>query len=469
MRGLVLSVLLAASFTSGGGCANAGGSAANPDAGAREAAGSSPAGQGENDDAVILRVARGRAADRDAGPQELLLKVDYAAAARDRVDRPPLNVALVLDSSASMAESQKLVYTLKAARWVIENLSDRDTVAMVAFDDEATVLSGAGRVVNKPFLFHRLDEIVPRNLTNLSAGLLEGIAQVSSQAAEGQVRQVFLLTDGKANRGETEPAALRKVVQEARARGIGVSTFGVGSDFNETLIADMAAAGGGRYVYVRSPEQIPTAFKDELRGLLQVVAQNAVLTITVTSGGIGKVYGQLREEASASSVINIGDLRATESGFFLGEVRPARAGGGAATRVDVQLVYDDPRTAKRINRAIGVSLKPGDGAEDRSVALLASILDAVESAEAAVQGLDIERHERAQASFDKLYQRAREQAVRTRDQELLSQTFVLKHFMGELAAAEQAGLLHGHREAQEQLKKESHYLRYLLMHHRPGS
>ena len=41
--------------------------------------------------------------------------------------------------------------------------------------------------------------------------------------------------------------------------------------------------------------------------------------------------------------------------------------------------------------------------------------------------------------------------------------------MGELAAAEQEGLLHGHREAQEKLKKESQYLRYLLAHHRPES
>ena len=56
-----------------------------------------------------------------------------------------------------------------------------------------------------------------------------------------------------------------------------------------------------------------------------------------------------------------------------------------------------------------------------------------------------------------------------RDQELLNQTFVLKHFMEELTAAEKEGLLHGHKEARARLQKESHYLRYLLTHHRPGS
>lgn len=441
--------------------------AAGSDAGAGVTASASPAAQAAQDGPVILRTSWGRTVDRNSGFQGLLLKVDYAATTPVRADRPPLNIALVLDSSASMAEARKLVYTIAAARWVIENLSDRDSVAIVAFNDRTTVLSGAGRVVNKPFLYHRLNEITPQNFTNLSAGLLEGIAQVSSYSAEGQVRQVFLLTDGQANRGETDPAAMRRIVQEAKAQGIGVSTFGVGGDFNESLIADMAAAGGGRYTYVKSPEQIPTAFKDELHGLLQLVAQNAVLAVTVTDGEISKVYGQLRDEASGSSSVVIGDLRATESGFFLLGLRPARA--DAVTQADVRLVYDDPQIGKRVSRAINMRLQPGDGAENGSVALLASILDAVESADAATQGLDLERYRQAQATFDQLLRRAREQALRNRDQELLNQTFVLKHFMGELAAAEQQGLLHGHREAQEKLRKESHYLRYLLTHHRPQS
>lgn len=434
------------------------GSAGAPEA-VKNAQPSAPVTQ---DEPVALHATLGRASGRGT----LLLKVDYAVTAPARADRPPLNVALVLDSSASMAEARKLPYTLDAARWVIENLARRDSIAMVAFNDTATVLSGAGGAVNKPFLYHRLDEITPQNYTNLSAGLLEGIAQVGVHGAEGQVRQVFLLTDGQANRGETDPAALRRIVQEAKARGIGVSTFGVGGDFNESLIASMAAAGGGRYTYVKSPEQIPTAFKDELHGLLQVVAQNVTLEVSVADGEISKVYGQLRDDAVASTRVVIGDLRVTESGFFLAELRPLRP--GSALGADVRLVYDDPQIGKRVRRAVNLQVSAGAQFEDESTAVLAAVLDAVERADSAAQGLDVELYRQAQASFDQLYPRARELALRNRDQNLLNQTFVLKHFMGELAAAEQEGLLHGHREAQEKLKKESHYMRYLLTHHRRG-
>lgn len=430
------------------------------DTGAR-AASVWPGASAGQDGSVALHATPGRTPDG----QGLLLKVDYAATAPVRADRPPLNIALVFDSSASMAEANKLRYTLDAARMVIENLTDRDSVALVAFSDRATVLSGAGRVVNKPFLYHRLDEITPQGTTNLSAGLLEGMAQVDALSADGQVRQIFLLTDGRANRGETKPAALRQIVQEAKARGIGLSTFGVGSDFNEALIADMAAAGGGRYTYVKSPEQIPTAFQEELQGLLQVVAQNASLEVTTTNARIGKVYGQLRDEASASFTAVIGDLRATERGFVLMEVLPLQP--GAAPEAQVRLVYDDPQAGGRVRHATAVRMSPDAPIANDSVAMLAAILDAVERAVSAVQGLDIERYGQIRASFDQVYQRARELALRTHDQELLNQTFVLKHFMGELGAAEQGGLLHSHREAREKLRKESHYLRYLLSHHRP--
>lgn len=437
-------------------------------AGARGGISLSSAAQPAGDGPVVMRLALGRPMSGARIPSALLLKVDYAAAASARVDRPPLNIALVLDNSASMVESRKLLYAIDAARLVIENLTDRDSVAIVTFNDRATVLSGAGQVVNKPFLFHRLDEITPENFTNLSAGLLEGIAQINNSSVQGHVKQVFLLTDGRPNRGVTEPSALRRIVQEAKAQEIGVSTFGVGADFNESLMADMAA-GGGRYTYIKTSEQIPTAFKDVLHGLLQVVAQNAVIAVSTTGGQIGRVFGQLRDEPTMSVNLTIGDLRATERGFFLAELNPAHADSAAPLQVDVRLVYDDPQTGRRISRSSSLRALPGDRFEDESVSLLAAVLDAVERADSAAQGLDIERYRQAQTSFDPLYRRAHDLALHNRDQDLLNQTFVLKHFMGELAAAEQEGLLHDHREAQEKLKKESHYLRYLLTHHRPQS
>lgn len=322
--------------------------------------------------------------------------------------------------------------------------------------------------MNKPFLFHRLDEVSPLGSTNLSAGLLEGIAQVTDTGPTDRVKQVLLLTDGLANRGETNPATLRRIAEQARTQGIGVSTMGVGTQFDESLLAGIAAAGGGRYTYVKAAEQIPSAFGDELHGLLQTVAQNMVIEVALTGGAIGKVYGQLLDRPTRSYKLAVGDLRATENGLLLVEIEPSSAGTGESVQVDVRVAFDDPQAGGRVGRVVRAP-SPDDGApgEDPSVTLVAAILDALERADAALRGLDAERYGQARVLFERLHERAREQASLTRDQQLLNQAFVLKHFMAELAAAEREGLFHGHREARDTLTKESHYLRYLLTHHRP--
>lgn len=104
--------------------------------------------------------------------------------------------------------------------------------------------------------------------------------------------------------------------------------------------------------------------------------------------------------------------------------------------------------------------------ENGAVMLYANVLSAVQEAEQAAKGLDREMSQKAQAAFDQLYERAHQEAVATNDQDLLNETFLLKHFMTELSEAEKENLLHNHKEARAKLTKRAHYEEYLLKHHR---
>ena len=116
-----------------------------------------------------------------------------------------MNIALVIDRSGSMAKESKFEHAMDAARLVVENLSERDVISIIAFGDEAVVLSPAGPAVNKPFLAHRLAEIAPDGWTNLSAGLLEAFAQIEATLRPGQAQRVILLTDGKQGHRQGRP------------------------------------------------------------------------------------------------------------------------------------------------------------------------------------------------------------------------------------------------------------------------
>lgn len=421
--------------------------------------------------AVTFRAALSHTAYVQSAPTQLLFKVEFSGVDRRPPNRPPLNLALVLDRSTSMSADMKFPHALAAARAVIENLTDRDIISLIAFNERTLVLSPAGRVVNKPFLFQRLSEVAPDGITDLSAGLLEGIAQVSSQSAEGQVKHVLLLTDGKANSGIMDSAALRKIVEAAHAKGVGVSTLACGTDFDERLLTDMATAGGGRYTYVKSSEQLPAAFKEELRGLLEVVAQNVRLDVTVKQGSISKVYGRLWQQTSPSFQLPIGNLRAGERGTVMLALKPSDFKPGAALEVSAKLIYDVPETSERMARTVTArsefaaadsDLKAG---ENEEVILCGAVMDAMDLAMTALQGFDLDRYTKARASFDQWHGRVREYALAHRNQDLLNEAFLLKHFMEELQAIRgpDAPPLLG--DAQGQLEKQSDYQRYQLLHH----
>ncbi len=423
---------------------------------------------------LSLRATLSHTAYSQSVPTQLLVKVEFCNTDKLPANRPPLNIALVLDRSGSMADDMKFPHAIAAARAVIENLTERDFVSLVAFNESVLVLSPAGRVVNKPFLFQRLAEVSPGGVTDLSAGLLEGIAQVNSQSATGQVKHVLLLTDGQANMGVTEPEALRKLAESAHAKGIGISTLGCGADFNQSLLADLATAGGGRYTYVKSAEQLPAAFKQELRGLLAVVAQNVRLEVALKGGVITKIYGQPSQPPTADHQLQIGNLRAGERGYVMMALRPAEFQPGAAVEVSAKLTYDVPETSERIVRHTGTRARFAATAGEvragasEEVLLCGATMDALDLAADALQSFDSDRYATARASFEQSYERTREYARSHGNQDLLNETFLLKHFLEELEVIRgpgEAALGSLSGDTRNQIEKQAGYHDYQLLHH----
>lgn len=424
----------------------------------------------QNED-VTLRVALSHTAYNQSMPAQILLKVNFSSTDQRPPNRPPLNLALVLDRSGSMADDMKFPHALAAARAVIENLTESDIISLVAFNERVLVLSPAGRVVNKPFLFQRLAEVGPGGTTDLSAGLLEGIAQVTSRSADGEVKHVLLLTDGQANSGITEPIALRRIVQTAHAKGVGLSTLACGTDFDGRLLTDLATAGGGRYTYVKSSEQLPTAFKDELRGLLEVAAQNVRLEVAVKGALIDKVYGQPSPQATSPYQLQIGNLRAGERGYVMVALKPANFEAGAALEATAKLIFDGTATSERIVRTVtarAALLATDSGVkieQNEAVVLCGATMDALDLAASALQSFDLDRYTKARASFDQWHERTRQYALAHRNQDLLNEAFLLKHFMGELEAIRGQGALPLSLDAQTKLQKQTEYQDYQLLHH----
>ena len=115
--------------------------------------------------------------------------------------------------------------------------------------------------------------------TDLCGGWLAGCEQVARFIEGEGLGRCLLLTDGLANQGVTDRDEIVTHARELRRRGVVTSTFGVGADFDERLLQQMADAGAGHFYFIERAVQIPDLFASELGETLDVVASGVTLTI----------------------------------------------------------------------------------------------------------------------------------------------------------------------------------------------
>ncbi|MFH1467076.1 MAG: VWA domain-containing protein [Pseudomonadota bacterium] len=202
-----------------------------------------------------------------------------------RGQRPPVNVAFVLDRSGSMGGG-KFRLAQAAVEQAIARLDARDRFAVVVFDSELDLVFPSRPATGgaRQEAVAALSRYRPRGSTDLGGGWLMGCGQVAEHLAAEAVGRCMLLTDGQANVGIVDPETLCHHARELRGRGVSTSTFGVGQDFYEHMLGPMADAGGGAFQYIESAEEIPRIMDRELGETLEVVARRVVLELSLPAG-----------------------------------------------------------------------------------------------------------------------------------------------------------------------------------------
>lgn len=212
---------------------------------------------------------------------QLNLLVKLVAPKGAAAQRRGLNLCLVVDRSGSMA-GEKLACTKQAIKLLLPHLTGEDLLSIVTFESGVETLLEPTPVLNRDAIRQAVDGIVAAGSTNLSGGWLKGIELVARKADGKRLNRLLILTDGQANEGITDAAKLTALGASAyQQHKLVTTTLGFGADFTEDLLASIANHAGGKFYYIETPDAAPAVFREELEGLLSLVAQNIELTINM--------------------------------------------------------------------------------------------------------------------------------------------------------------------------------------------
>jgi len=194
--------------------------------------------------------------------------------------RNPLNLAMVLDKSGSM-EGDKIVSLRKAAKNVIGMLDKDDYVSITAFSDRVFKIAPSQAASDQSALEAVIDSIRDGGGTAMSGGIKQGLKELEKYLSPDRVNRMLLLTDGQTFGDEDE---CRKLGAEMGTKDIVIQAMGLGEDWNEDLLDEVAEASGGNADFIETPDEITDFFQEAVQRMQATVVQNAQLILRLVNG-----------------------------------------------------------------------------------------------------------------------------------------------------------------------------------------
>jgi Ca-activated chloride channel family protein len=282
---------------------------------------------------------------------ERYLQVQIVAPDNDRPShRLPVNLALVIDRSGSMAGT-KLEKAREAAIECIKQLTADDRAAVIAYDDTVRIVAPSRAMIPaaKARLISEINSIQSGGSTNLAGGWLTGAQEIANYTNERDyLSRVILLSDGLANVGIVDPEELARHATELRLRGISTTTMGIGVDFDEALMDRLALAGGGHFYFIEHSSQLRDYLHRELGEVMSICARNVELEMVVPENVHAHIMNSFEAVRTAKTFrVRLDDMLTGEvrSIVFKLTVRPGREGG--TLPISLTLSYTDVATGER--------------------------------------------------------------------------------------------------------------------------
>ncbi|GAB4529185.1 MAG: VWA domain-containing protein [Anaerolineales bacterium] len=181
---------------------------------------------------------------------------------------PPVNLCLVVDVSTSMGGS-RLDVVKSTAISLIRQLKPSDRISLVTFSDHAEVILTGWQSGQPGDVETDIRMLRASGGTEIYQGLEAGYKLVRRYFNPQHINHIVLLTDGRTYGDEERCLSLAR---EARQHGIGISSLGIGDQWNDAFLDKLSDITGGSTTLVMRPADIKNYLQEKFSALSRIFA-----------------------------------------------------------------------------------------------------------------------------------------------------------------------------------------------------
>ncbi len=266
-----------------------------------------PTPQSDCDAPLCLSLGYGYAPTTDNRSNAIFVHLGMSSnIAADQFRRSALDLAVVVDRSGSMSGNIEAVKT--ALRKLLDKLTPDDRIALIGFDNSASLLLPPTSGSDRAAILAAIDGITTGGGTNIEGGMKAGYDQLLVMPErDGAMKRLMLFTDQQPNSGTTDPESFVGLAREYGARKIGLSLFGIGFEFGQDMAYTVSQVRGANFFFLDSPARIASVFDTEFDYLVTPLAYDLTVRIATPAGlKLKAVYGlPTWKEGSRDAVLEI--------------------------------------------------------------------------------------------------------------------------------------------------------------------
>ena len=199
-----------------------------------------------------------------------------------REERPASNVVFLLDVSGSMNRANKLPLLKSSLKYLLEEMSEEDTISIVVYAGASGLVLPATKVddAGRAMITKAMEKLSAGGSTAGGAGIKLAYKIAQENFIKGGVNRVILATDGDFNVGVSDPDELTDLVKERAKKGVDISVLGFGTgNLNDKMLELITNNGNGNYSYIDTIKEGRKVLLEDMMGTLVTIAKDVKIQV----------------------------------------------------------------------------------------------------------------------------------------------------------------------------------------------